>query len=689
MEYLANTAAGAVSGVSVAAQSDALFMELGQDARNKFYATVRTFEKMRGLVEKGATPARAAKLVAKSENISARNLQRLFERVRDANGHWSAFLDKRHASKLWRNAKEENSAALPKAFLDHWQKLCLENQRCNRQAWFKLLRQLEAWRNGGDGIPGYDTPPPNCGRCNFPQGWSYGNLTRFSPDKTELAAARLGRFAAASTLPGVRTSRAGSYFFCELQFDDMWHDFMVSDFGNNPGAVRMLEFGCVDFHSGYHLPPLLKPRLAKNKEQPDGTFRNLNARDFRFYLATVLTQYGYNPRGTTLTVENGTAAINAELEDVLKTASKGALKVIRAGINARAAYLGAYSERGKGNPKAKALKEGSGRLVHDVLADLPAQVGTGVSARPAELWGRLKEFSGLAKIISRLPEPRRAEFRLGILDSKTAGDLIFEAYNIINARTMHKLEGWDALGYYITEIRLPTSSEWVRLDDVLSNASEQAAAFVREFAKSGENTRRRYLSPAEVYKMHAAELVRLPEYITPLILGVDYQTRRTPRRTVFEFEDREIAPNTRLRFDARARKLDGETVLLKDGREYLTCVNPFNPSKMFVSDLDGSFIGVCARWTVPARTDAQAVLRDMGKVSGMYNAALARVNRLAGNSAAAARTERQAYNAKILNSLTAADFLPQEDEDAGARTNAEDGAFAGSRGFSLTDFMDE
>ena len=220
-------------------------------------------------------------------------------------------------------------------------------------------------------------------------------------------------------------------------------------------------------------------------------------------------------------------------------------------------------------------------------------------------------------------------------------------------------------------IRLPTSSEWVKLDDVLRNASEQAAAFIREFAKSGENTRRRYLSPAEVYKMHAAELVRLPEYITPLILGVDYQTRRTPRRTVFEFEDREIAPNTRLRFDARARRLDGETVLLKDGREYLTCVNPFNPSKMFVSDLDGSFIGVCARWAVPARTDAEAVRRDMGKVSGMYNAALARVNRLAGNSAAAARTERQAHNAKILNSLTAADFLPQEDEAAGAKTDAE------------------
>ena len=199
-----------------------------------------------------------------------------------------------------------------------------------------------------------------------------------------------------SKLPCVRTTREDLHFFGEIQFDDMWHDFMIAGFGNKPGAVRLLEFGCIDVHSGFMLPPLLKPRLIDTSA---GTMKNLNTADFRFFLASVFTQYGYNPKGTVLTVEHGTAAISKELEGFLSDISGGAITVNRGGISGQGAFIGAYEERGKGNPRAKSSKEGIGKLIHNALATLPGQVGTGIEARPASLHGRLKEYSALMKAV--------------------------------------------------------------------------------------------------------------------------------------------------------------------------------------------------------------------------------------------------------------------------------------------------
>ena len=141
-----------------------------------------------------------------------------------------------------------------------------------------------------------------------------------------------------------------------------------------------MEFGCIDVHSGFMLPPLLKPRLIDTSA---GTMKNLNTADFRFFLASVFTQYGYNPKGTVLTVEHGTAAISKELEGFLSDISGGAITVNRGGISGQGAFIGAYEERGKGHPRAKSSKAGLGQLLHNALATLPGQVGTGIEARPA------------------------------------------------------------------------------------------------------------------------------------------------------------------------------------------------------------------------------------------------------------------------------------------------------------------
>ena len=671
--------------MTAAATSDAYFLKLPECAKRKFYEAREIFRELSKSISSGLSLRSAALEVSKKFAISPSKARRLFNDVQEANGHWTAFIDKRYSSKLWNTSATQ--AKLPKAFLDFWRALCMENQRCNRQAWLKLLRALEQWRAGcGKPIPGYDTPPANFGRANFPAGWSYNNLLRYAPTNFELAAVRQSRGAAMATLPCVRTTRENLHFFGEIQYDDMWHDyFVVSGFGNAPGAVRLLEFGCLDVHSGYILPPLLKPRLI---DASAGVMKNLNTADFRFFVATIVTQYGYNPKGTIFTVEHGTAAIPKELEMFLYAVSNGAITINRGGISGQGAFIGAYNERGKGNPRAKSSKEGIGKLLHNALATLPGQVGTGVEARPASLHGLLRESAALMKAVQGLDENKLAALKIGILPFDLATELVFEQYRILNNRTAHDIQGFEKLGYVRQEIKLPGASEWVGIDRATAGMTpEQAQAFRMMAAVNKDFTRTRKLSPQEVFDMHKGELVKLPEWTIPQIVGIEYGKRRKPRNMVFEFEDREIEPYTLLRYEAKATDIEGNAVQLKDGVEYLTYVNPFNHGAMFVTKPDGGYIGVCKRWEIPSRADRDAINRDYGKIRGMYNEQIQRVNRLHGAPQLEERRARLENNAAVLAGITQADFLEGERPKLTGGKDADAEAYEGTEGFTLEDFQ--
>lgn len=660
------------------------FLSLPASVKAKFYEMREIFREMSKGVGSGKSLRAVSIETAAKFAITPSKARRLFKGVQEANGHWTSFIDKRYSSKLWSAGAAQ--ATLPADFLDFWRALCMENQRCNRQAWMKLLRALEQWRSGcGKPIPGYDAPPANFGRANFPAGWSYNNLLRHAPTNFELAAVRQSRGAAMSKLPCVRTSREKLHFFGEIQFDDMWHDFLVSGFGKAPGAVRLLEFGCVDVYSGFILPPLLKPRLI---DASACVMKNLNTADFRFFLATILTQYGYNPKGTVFTVEHGTAAIPKELEAFLSAASGGAIAINRGGISGQGAFIGAYEERGKGNPRAKSFKEGIGKLIHNALATLPGQVGTGVEARPASLHGRLREYSSLMKAVQGMSENARAALKIGILPFGFASDVVSEQYKILNGRTEHDIQGFEKLGYVRQEIKLPGASEWISVDRATAGMTpEQAQAFRMMAAANKDFTRTRKLSPQELFNMHKGKLVKFPEWTIPQLVGIEYGRRRKPRHMVFEFEDREIEPNTLLRYDAKATDIEGKAIQLKDGVEYLTYVNPFNHGAMFVTNPDGGYIGVCKRWEIPSRADRDAINRDYGKIRGMYNEQIRRVNRLHGAPQLEERRARLENNTAVLAGITQADFLEGERPKLMGGKDAAAEAYEGTEGFTLDDFQ--
>ena len=216
------------------------FLALPSSVKAKFYDAREIFRKMSESVKSGKSLRSAAREASEKFGITPSKARRLFKEVQDSNGHWTAFIDTRHSSVLWRKKKEQTK--LPKAFLDYWRGLCMENQRCNRQAWMKLLRAWERWRTGaGEPIPGYDTPPTSYGSGNYPEGWSYNNLLRHAPTSFELAAVRQSRGAAMSKLPCVRTTREDLHFFGEIQFDDMWHDnnYYAASIAHNVVTIRM------------------------------------------------------------------------------------------------------------------------------------------------------------------------------------------------------------------------------------------------------------------------------------------------------------------------------------------------------------------------------------------------------------------------------------------------------------------
>lgn len=187
--------------------------------------------------------------------------------------------------------------------------------------------------------------------------------------------------------------------------------------------------------------------------------------------------------------------------------------------------------------------------------------------------------------------------------------------------------------------------------------------------------------------MHKAELVRLPEWAIPQIVGMEYGKRRRPRRMVFEFEDREIEPNALLRYEAKATDIEGREIQLKDGEEYLTYVNPFNHSRMFVTKIDGGYIGVCRRWEIPSRADRDSVMRDYGRIRGMYNEQIQRVNRLHGERQLGERENRMKLNTEVLSAITQADFIEGERPRLSVGKDADAEAYEGTEGFTLDDFQ--
>lgn len=460
----------------------------------------------------------------------------------------------------------DGGVGLPEELVLHWRRLCVENQRKCKPAYRKLVRDFIA----GASIPGVAGGTP---RNKLPSGWSYENLMRHKPSAYQLKAIRIGKGSAADLGPMVYTTRAGLAVGEMYLFDDIVHDHFVNVLDTRkPG--RPVEFHALDLKSACKVHWGI---AARTENELTGRMESLREEHMRFLLSSLLSSNGYRAcgSGTTLIVEHGTAAIREDLERILHDLSGGLIRVARSGIQGDPAFLGQYGGRPKGNFRFKGALESLGNLVHNEMADvlqLPGQTGRNTDTRPEGTHGLLRHNDALLDALTALSvsAPDIAQLIRYPVVSLTQFREIAEAiYARINARTDHRLEGWDNLC-------LP--------------------------ADGGRTVRR--MSPAEVWMDGRRELCPMsPEGIAQVLYRDCADEVRVSDRREIEVMQKSVAADV-LRFNASS---------LAPGEQYQAVLNPFSPSALYLFDARGRYVGQIPRILRPSRNDQDAVNRELGR----------------------------------------------------------------------------
>jgi hypothetical protein len=550
-----------------------------------------------------------------------------------------------------RRERLASMATVPTAFWEWCKGLMERENRSSKQAWRKVLALWHA----GEPIKGYDQPP-EAGVSGLPDGWSYRNFMRHAPSTYELKAARIGPAAAAADRPLVMTTRAGLQVGKVYMFDDMWHDVLVNFVGVAREAIRPLEMCCLDVASASKIMYGMLPRV-KNE---DSTHRALSEREMRLLVVAVLTQCGYRPDGTLLTVEHGTAAIRqrSEFASALDALTGGAVRVVRGGIQDASLVLGGWPGPKRGDFRLKAALESIHGLSHNALGLLPGQTGSNSRVnKPEPLAGLVAYNNRLLRQVEQLPAERaraivdKLSFPLMHWTDYCAA--VSDVYRWLDARTLHDLEGWEANGWTAQEYRLDAGDQrWLPARNLAALPEPQREAALAVIRQPG-CMRVRRLSPAEVWRGGRGELVTLrPEHV-PVLLGPDMAEKKgLDRHRCFTIESQEFGGGDPLKFPAaQVRNVLGQDVVLDPRHMYKVFANPFDQSQLYVCDMDLRYIGVARRQVGVSRADLDAIHRAIGRAAA-DRAALDAPVRARQAAVADERAAMIGHNEAVLGALT-------------------------------------
>ncbi|MFZ2279279.1 MAG: hypothetical protein WAW39_15915 [Prosthecobacter sp.] len=546
----------------------------------------------------------AAAQLGKTRGFTAGTLRRLHTAWRKTQD-WRELVD---------GALEHSPAAkVPQDFVEYLNSEVDQNGR-SKAAAFKRIRA--AWTRG-EHIPGYGTwkewwqrthpgrPLPRLAPPH-PTGWS--NLYRkVDSSKFRRAAATLGRGAARKHRPMVLSSRKGCYVASHYMWDDVWHDLFVNSFLERQ-AGRPLELFSHDYFSGRKVRWGVKVRT----EDDNGKSSGLTGKMMRMVIAATYYLDGYSPRGTINLAEHGTANFMEEIGGILYDASGGLITVEESGMQGKAAHAGQYDGRSLGNPNFKASLESSNNLLHNMEAHLPGQTGPDRQRRPEQLHGMLQYNSRLLAAYQQLPADKAALLQFPLLEINQYLGVLGDIYRFIENDPDHDLEGWLECGHVMQVVEL--LGEWRTQDELLMLPDGQREMALAMIHGGMVPSRPRKMTRAEVWHRGARDLVRIHGGTVCNILGDDFATERKVQAQQFRFEDKEVGPGLH-RFEAIITDAEGRQCHLKDGEKYKVFVNPFADKQLFVQDAKGRYLGTALRCERDSRLDAEALHRNMGRVS--------------------------------------------------------------------------
>lgn len=510
-------------------------------------------------------------------------------------------VDRRKAGRHWWLSQ---APTLPPEFLADWRGRVMAHQRCDKRAWQALVAD---WR-AGKPVPGYSASPPADEITGLPAGWSYENLRRYRPSKFAKALSRTGRFAASHLRPTVPLTRAGLRPGQMVEFDD--HHFNVHvTFPGNAACRKALR------PSGFFGRDVLSAKWvawcfrATTWSETTDAKKTLTERDFFWLLVTYLRDVGWRlDTGTTFVVESGTAAVSNDFAERLQLASKGKTSFLRSYPTDTPPLPGLFAAQSRGNYRLKAGLESQFGDVDDHLAHLPGQSGIDRWDCPEELYGRLRWSEKLILAMTALPPNLARLVQLPFVAFPDFVTAALAAFDLLDNRADHTLEGWTRCGHVVNEWRVSaTHDQWLSEDSLLALDPVQRAAVNAHLRATPSLWRTRLLSPAEVWSRRDAQnFARLTDDLVPLVLGPDCAT---PRRVSDDFyltlQDQQSDPEP-LHYVARARTRTGP-VWLEPGAEYLVFACPFRPDKVWVCDRAGRYLGTCDREIRAPKADQPAV----------------------------------------------------------------------------------
>lgn len=667
--------AGATLSFVVPREDLAEFGALPDNVRADVALKLRLFERIHARAKAKAQSVQAgcndaAARLMNRPGFSGKRLRTIYYAFL-AEGDWRTLANKAKAPEL---SEREGRSQLPLEFRRWWGEFSMTNQRQKVSERIRaLMERLRMWRVTGRKefvIPGYDGPPADAAGTDHPAGWHASNLYRFAADAFEKAAFAIGRQEARNFAPQVNTSRAKLRVGQHIAFDDQVHDIKVN-FERNRIIQRPLEFVCLDRFSGCFLGHYFKPVIWNEAE---GTRNTLNQEDFVWFAVSWLLSTGYREdTGTTVFAEHGTAKFPDWLKEAIQRVTGDKIQFVEGGVDRRAAFDGMYPGPARGNFRVKSWLESIFNLVRNEMADLsqfPGQVGKDRLHAPEEeqaASGAIEEGkqSGLVTRQRMNEQLALAEIALArkddivlmrrpYLDWGTFVQLAMRAYDRIDNRTQHKLQGWEEAGLMTQEYRLEIRPEepeggWLPIERLMAMPDDQRLAVQAYLEADAINRiRPRRMSPLEVKQLQAHELTRLEPAIISQLLPPrpPFATEREVNQSgLFVFEDANIRPG-KLRFHAIAH-LGGRDYPKRSGEKFMTMINPVRPNALYLFDASGRYKGACPEWDTIDAADTAAIHRQQGKVERELVRKLAPVARAGAKLAEKRATDTQ-HNAGVI-----------------------------------------
>ncbi|MEI6492034.1 MAG: hypothetical protein WCO94_05760 [Verrucomicrobiota bacterium] len=588
---------------------------------------------LRSVVELGSPITRAMQSVARANGIAVETLERRYYTFKKSGFDWRALVDKRLVPEMWSTT---GSSKLPADFIEHWKTI---QQRYQRDTTGKAAHRalVRSWMSG-EQIPGYDFPPVPDLMTGIPRGWSYANLSRYKLTKYERKAVRVGRSSASAMLPKVLSTRVNLQPGQMYVVDDQDYDVHTGFVGVNRKMTRPSGFNALDLSSGDDFFRGFKPTILN----PDGTKQKLRQIDFDWFLVGILTTVGYREdTGTVIVGEHGTAKSGKDFLARVQEATNGKVTWDASGIHGEQ-LCGLFRGQPRGNPRYKAARESWFSLLRSEMAALPGPTGKDRHHAPEENYGLDIYTRQILDAATARPD-LADRLRLPVL---RWDDFLFSVNaitDIINNRTDHDLEGWEAMGRITAEWRLVQDAPWMPVQNLLALPPAQKAIADALIQQTPGLWKNRKLSPAEVWGQASGGLTKVSGAAVPVLLGPDAARPVTVTDDhSFVIEDGEISPEP-MQFDSALT--NGR--IIEQGRKCLAYLNPYVSTELQICDESGRWLGVAERVNRICKTDTEALARRYGHVRKIESALLAPVARR-GSAIARERIEMRNANSQLL-----------------------------------------